>query len=610
VAYLLYRDELVRADDTGASGFMTIHQRQGRFLWKPLTELSGTDYRLLYLGIPPPPPSDGQWESEIRGRWTDDSMSVLTTEREAELRRRDNPDRVVSKVPGGVFDIAWAPQPGPQTDLIECSCPEVFMGGARGGGKTDGVLAKWAIKSMRYGSAFNAMMFRKTTVASQDAIERSKELFVPIGGVLANEVWKMPGGGRVGFGYLDSLSDADVWQGRNLTDVWIEEVGHYASPDVIWRLFGVLRSAHGVPVQMILTGNPGNAGQHWISDRYELVPFPRDTRILSRALPNGKTHKVAVIPSRIRNNRILMENDPGYIDRLHMVGSAKLVKAWLEGDWSAVEGAFFDCWSAGNIIPPFEVPKDWVRFRSADWGSASPFSIGWWAVVQDDYKLPDGRTLPRGALIRYREWYGSSEPAGAKGLKLTAEQVADGIIRLEKPSTIDKAMKEKDEKHAYGVLDPSTFKEDGGPSVAQRLNDKLIKAKVAPFRKADNTRVAATAGKDRRGPMSGWDQMRARIIGVLNEKGEPTGQPMLYVFSTCVSFIRTVPVLQHDPAKPEDLDTESIDHVADETRYACSSRPWLRTIRAPDTPQDGYRSNEEMMMDMRDLPDMRSNVYW
>ena len=48
---------------------------------------------------------------------------------------------------------------------------------------------------------------------------------------------------------------------------------------------------------------------------------------------------------------------------------------------------------------------------------------------------------------------------------------------------------------------------------------------------------------------------------------------MLFVFDTCRDFIRTVPVLQHDPDRPEDLDTTAEDHIADEARYACLSRP-------------------------------------
>jgi len=47
------------------------------------------------------------------------------------------------------------------------------------------------------------------------------------------------------------------------------------------------------------------------------------------------------------------------------------------------------------------------------------------------------------------------------------------------------------------------------------------------------------------------------------------------VFETCRDFIRTVPALQHDPDRPEDLDTDGEDHAADEARYGCLSRPWV-----------------------------------
>ena len=75
----------------------------------------------------------------------------------------------------------WSPQPGPQQALVECPFPEIFFGGARGGGKTDGVLGKWAIKERRYGSDFNAIMFRRTTVSAEDAVERSKQIYLPLG---------------------------------------------------------------------------------------------------------------------------------------------------------------------------------------------------------------------------------------------------------------------------------------------------------------------------------------------------------------------------------------------------------------------------------------------
>lgn len=73
-------------------------------------------------------------------------------------------------------NVVWAPQSGPQHSFVECPLPIVFFGGARGGGKTDGVLGKWALKSQMYGKQFNAIMFRRSTVSAEDAIERSKEI--------------------------------------------------------------------------------------------------------------------------------------------------------------------------------------------------------------------------------------------------------------------------------------------------------------------------------------------------------------------------------------------------------------------------------------------------
>ena len=59
---------------------------------------------------------------------------------------------------------------------------------------------------------------------------------------------------------------------------------------------------------------------------------------------------------------------------------------------------------------------------------------------------------------------------------------------------------------------------------------------------------------------------------------------MLYFFETCVASIRTIPVLQHDPMRPEDLDTASEDHAVDMIRYGCMARPWLRSPRPPEMP--------------------------
>lgn len=92
---------------------------------------------------------------------------------------------------------------------------------------------------------------------------------------------------------------------------------------------------------------------------------------------------------------------------------------------------------------------------------------------------------------------------------------------------------------------------------------------------------------------AGWDQMRARL------NGDADGRPMVYCFDTCIDSIRTIPTLQHDPDKIEDLDTEAEDHAADEWRYACMSRPYIPTFVKEKTQKftDYYRRWEPPQTD-------------
>jgi hypothetical protein len=439
----------------------------------------------------------------------------------------------------------WEAQPGPQTAFVESDVFEVVYGGARGGGKTDAALGDFALHAEAFGEGARGLLVRRSRVALEPTITRARHIYRSYGARWeeAKSRFAWPSGAVLYFRYLDRDADAELYQGHDYTRVYVEELTQFPDPRPVEKLKATLRSAAGVPCGFRATCNPGGPGHNWVKTRYiDAGPW----RLIEE---DGL--KRLFIPARLADNPRLAENDPQYVARLPQTGSAQLVRAWLDGDWNVIEGAFFDKWSQRNIVRPFRIPDLWTRLRAFDWGYAAPFSVGWWAVASDPYDAGGEAPIPRGALVRYREWYGSNGRRN-EGLRLDAEAVAAGILERERGETV-----------RFAVADPSIFRQDGGPSIGERLR----RARVG-FRPADNTRVGKA------GAMSGWDQLRARIVGT-------DGVPMLYVFDTCRDFIRTVPVLQHDAMRPEDLVPGAEDHIADEARYACLSRPLTARRQAP-----------------------------
>ena len=382
-------------------------------------------------------------------------------------------------------------------------------------------------------------------------------------------------GAKIYLCHCKDEKDIYKYQGAEIHVLLIDELTHFTETMYRFlrnrvRMVGIVLPAQYVnQFPRILCGaNPGNVGHLWVKTTFVTSGKPFELRLMPAS--DGGMHR-QYIPARLEDNPSMCQDDPGYEMRLEGLGSVQLVKAMRWGDWDVIEGAFFDCWDPlRHVIRPFEIPKDWTRFRSGDWGSAKPFSFGWWAVVSDTYKT-ETITLPRGAMVRYREWYGMLPGKPNTGLKMHANAVGEQLVKLEA----------KDPKLVGGVLDPAAFSEDGGPPISERMNAELIKGKIVPFRPADNKRVPG------RGAMGGWDQMRARLVG------DDDGHPMIVCFSTCVDSIRTIPALQHDQAKPEDLDSDMEDHAADEWRYGCMSRPWIRKAGEAEVKKNisGYKSS-------------------
>lgn len=467
--------------------------------------------------------------------------------------------------------VAWRAQEGPQLTAIQKHwIPEIFFGGAVGGGKSDFLLGDYAQDVPVYGSNWKGIVFRKSHPQLEELISRAAQMYPAWFGfewkqqfLVGTSTLRFPNGATLKFRHLEDDDSWTLYQGHQYSWIGFDELPHWSSPKAYMELKTRLRNgAMVIPNKRIRsTGNPGGVGHGWIKKYFGIDKHPLGSVLIEPDTEGG--NRKMFIRSRVQDNKILLANDPNYIARLQDLGSEVLVKQYLEGDWSVVAGAYFSEFSPNkHIIPPFTIPAGWTRYRSMDWGSAKPFSVGWYAVSDGTVSV-NGREIPRGALVKYREWYGAkiSNREVDVGLKLSAEEIAHGILERE---PIDEVVN-------MSVIDPAAFKEDGGPSHAERMS------KISRIRPDNSVQsVAFHRGDNSRIP--GWDMVRARL------KGEG-GVPMLYFFSTCVDSIRTIPGLQHDTVKPEDVDTDGEDHAADELRYACMARPWVRKSTEVEAPK-------------------------
>ena len=116
-------------------------------------------------------------------------------------------------------ELVWAPQKGPQEILVNCPITLIGYGGARGGGKTDGVLGKMAVDQERLGKDFNAIFFRKELPQADDLIERAKQIYLPLKAHWQDQKkqFTFVGGGRLRFRPLANDADAEKYQGQSLS---------------------------------------------------------------------------------------------------------------------------------------------------------------------------------------------------------------------------------------------------------------------------------------------------------------------------------------------------------------------------------------------------------
>lgn len=423
----------------------------------------------------------------------------------------------------------------------------VGFGGARGGGKSWSVRTKAKILAASF-PGIKILIVRRTLVELRN--NHINNLIDELHGIAKynrqERTFYFSNGSTIVFGYCACDGDLDQYQGAEYDVIFLDEATQLQE---MWikKITACLRGTNGLPKRLYYTCNPGGASHGYfkrlfIDRRYEQGEDPND---------------YTFIQALVTDNKALMASQPDYLKQLEAL-PPKLRDAWLHGRWDVYEGQFFEdfrtepdlgaCKDAGitqeqarerglwtHVIEPFDLNAGdklgWQIYRSYDFGYGKPFSCAWWAV---DY---DGR------IYRIMELYGCTE-APNEGLKWTPDKQFEEIARIERDHPWLR------NREITGVADPACWDASRGESVAETASKYGIY-----FSPGDHKRI------------SGWMQCHYRL------SFDSNGVPMMYVFSTCKAFIRTIPLMMYSETNPEDLDTKLEDHVADEWRYFCMSRP-------------------------------------
>lgn len=420
-----------------------------------------------------------------------------------------------------------------QFQLINSTATEILYGGAAGGGKShiERIAAlTWCLQipGLQY------YLFRREYA---DLIKSYVEgptgflaLLVNLKGraELVGKEIRFANGSKIYLCHAQHEKDVFAYNSVEIHVLNIAEAGEF-TPFMIRYLRSRMRAPNeflaklpdkfkGLFPRAIYTTNPVGPGKEYLKNAFITGKLPHE---IWHAAPEDGGLIRQYIPAKLSDNPSL--DAAQYSMRLQGIGSEAYVKALLDGDWSATLGAFFTEWDyERHVVPYFKVPKHWFRWRSFDWGSAAPFAVLWWAVA-DGNNIPElGRSIPRGTMVIYREWYGCKthpEIDISKGIELPNEQMAQGIMDRSDPH----------EQRVITLTDSLPFQERGGVGI-----DEVFANADCPLTQGDTSRIP------------GWSQIRDKLRG--DERG-----PGMVIMENCPFLIQLIPMAQHDPLEPEEL---------------------------------------------------------
>ncbi|WP_037322848.1 phage terminase large subunit [Amycolatopsis thermoflava] len=271
--------------------------------------------------------------------------------------------------------------------LLACRDPEVLLSGPAGTGKSRACLEKLHLMCL-LNPGMRGLIVRKTQVSMTNTALVTFREHVAAESIAAGHVrwfggsqqeaacYRYTNGSVINVGGMDKptkimSSEYDI--------VYVQEAIELTETD--WEAITTRLRNGKVSFQQIIADTNPDTATHWLKKRCD----------------KGVTR---MIESRHEDNPVLVREDgtrtevgEAYISKLDALTGVRRLRL-KDGLWVAAEGQIYEDWTpAIHHVDRFDIPDDWTRWWSVDFGFTNPFVLQCWAEDHD------------GRLYLYREIY-------------------------------------------------------------------------------------------------------------------------------------------------------------------------------------------------------------
>jgi len=297
--------------------------------------------------------------------------------------------------------------------LLSCRDAELLISGPAGTGKSRACMIKLHLAALKYPGA-DLLVVRKTAKSLSSSFTTEWESLIREAlqaGIV--RFWgptpRRPAQYRYSNGStvtLGGLDDPIKIMSTQRDIIYVQEATEVRQPD--WDAMNTRLRAGNLPYQQLLADCNPDAETHWLKQR---ANGGKTTLLISTHRDNPRYFTADGKPTEV---------GAAYLDRLDNLTGVRLLRL-RDGLWAAAEGIIWESWDPTvHVIPRKDIPWDWPRIWSVDFGMRHPFVWQAWAVAPD------------GELIRYREIHMSGR---------IVEDHARQIMSLVRPGSVwnDKA---------------------------------------------------------------------------------------------------------------------------------------------------------------------------